>query len=405
MIIPDNIGVAFVQLASADASIRKLGAQALCRLRPRLRVVEVQQAFLSEENGGVAKWLALALGQIGDPSSLPLLEERLSKQVDSDLRHWILVSQNMLRRFADDGRISGLLFSGDPIANREGLILSWRNPRLAPTTVRLHHRLLENSDPSVRRWATLSLGSRSDFAADDQIVSHLDDPDYLVAEWTEHVMSGQIPPAAVPRLVRNLGHTEARVREWAIITDTMRRLAFTGSHSTGKSTLIKRFRENRPDLRISVIEGIPREIIKRGFQLAKGSTVDSFTNYVRDQLRETRKHSNEQPDVLISDRTVLDAAAYASVNLAFPTPFVPDYFREMLLEVALCEASRFDLFVYCPVEFPMEQHEVRPNDEHYRSLVGLQIRQFLIDHKIHFIEASGDVDTRLQKLTGALVQI
>ncbi len=85
MLIPDSVDIAFMQLASADASIRKLGAQALSRLRPLHRIVEVQHAFLVEENEGVAKWLALALGEIGDPRSLRILQGRLSKLPDNDL--------------------------------------------------------------------------------------------------------------------------------------------------------------------------------------------------------------------------------------------------------------------------------------------------------------------------------
>ncbi|TKJ35670.1 MAG: hypothetical protein CEE38_13735 [Planctomycetes bacterium B3_Pla] len=184
----------------------------------------------------------------------------------------------------------------------------------------------------------------------------------------------------------------------------MKSIAFTGSHSTGKSTLITQFVDHHSHsrLRISVIEGITRAIISRGFPLAKNSNVDSYTNYVRDQLCTARKLSATQPDILISNRTVLDAASYARVNSSLPRPFVPEYFIDMLYEIALLEAKQFDLFVYCPVEFPMAQDEVRPSDEAYREEVGAQIRVFLVENRIPFLEVSGDVTTRLNQVNEVL---
>jgi nicotinamide riboside kinase len=67
----------------------------------------------------------------------------------------------------------------------------------------------------------------------------------------------------------------------------MKRIAFTGAHSSGKSTLIKAFCCSRREEVVSVIEGLSRAIIKRGFPLAKDSTVDSYANYIRDQLQIT----------------------------------------------------------------------------------------------------------------------
>ncbi len=182
----------------------------------------------------------------------------------------------------------------------------------------------------------------------------------------------------------------------------MRSLAFTGAHSSGKSTLIKALVGQNLSFDVSVIDGITRAIIERGFPLAKNSTVDSYTNYIRDQLQAERRLRAAEPDILITDRTVLDAASYAFVNSELPRPFVPQYFVEMLLEVALLEAHRFDLFVYCPVEFPMEQDEVRPYDESYRAKVGLRVKSMLDKHRIPYVTAAGNVQKRLRVVNQAL---
>lgn len=182
----------------------------------------------------------------------------------------------------------------------------------------------------------------------------------------------------------------------------MRAIAFVGSHSSGKSTVIDEYTRAHSGQRLRVISGLPRAIIDRGFPLEKNATVDSFTNYVRDQLRKERMVGVGEVDLLLSDRTVLDAAAYAKVNAALPRPSVPSYFVEMLLEVALLEAARYDLFVYCPVEFPMTPDPFRPSDEPYRERVGLQIRAFLDEHTLPYVTASGDVSDRLSKIVRAI---
>ena len=182
----------------------------------------------------------------------------------------------------------------------------------------------------------------------------------------------------------------------------LKSIAFVGTHSSGKSTLIHAYEAAHPGADITIIRGITRSIIRRGFPMEKNSTVDSFTNYIRDELQAERAARCKAREILFSDRTVLDAAAYARVNTHLPRPFVPDYFVDMLLEVALLEACRYDLFVYCPAEFPMQADPFRPIDETYRQQVGDQIKTFLSEHRIAHIIASGGVDGRLKTLTQAI---
>jgi nicotinamide riboside kinase len=175
----------------------------------------------------------------------------------------------------------------------------------------------------------------------------------------------------------------------------MKAIAFVGAHSSGKSSLINAYVGTHSSLRIHLITGITRAIIDRGFPLEKNSTVDSYSNYVRDQLRAERSIRDRDTSLLLSDRTVLDAASYAKVNSELPRPSVPDYFVEALLEIALVEASRFDMFVYCPVEFPMAPDLYRPLDEPYREKVSLQLKAFLEEYSLPHVIVSGDIPSRL----------
>lgn len=179
------------------------------------------------------------------------------------------------------------------------------------------------------------------------------------------------------------------------------RIAFAGSHSTGKTTLISfiesRVSEVKPDLDIRKITNIPRQVIARGFPMEKNSTVDAYSNYILDQFREERLAMEQGCDFLMSDRTVLDAAGYALANRDLPRPFVPQYFIDMLIEVWLREALFYDRYVFLPVEFEMVADGVRPVDEEYRRSVSRQILSLLERHlQGRFLIASGSLEQRFK---------
>jgi hypothetical protein len=99
---------------------------------------------------------------------------------------------------------------------------------------------------------------------------------------------------------------------------------------------------------------------------------------------------------------LLDPLAYALVNRELPRPYIPDYFIETMENVWLLEKERYDIYVYFPVEFPMQFDNVRPDDEVYRNRVGDKILELLRKHKIPYIAASGSPKERLATLTSAI---
>jgi nicotinamide riboside kinase len=176
------------------------------------------------------------------------------------------------------------------------------------------------------------------------------------------------------------------------------KVAFAGSHSTGKTTLLDEIVRVATLQKVIAIREIARVVIERGFPLEKNSTTDSFVNYIKDQLRAERDAEKLTFDLLVSDRTVLDAYGYAIVNHTLPRPHVPDYFIEMLQEVAIREAQFYDLFVFFPVEFDMTPDPVRPNDLAYREAVGSALKDALQQFGIRHVNVKGNIEQRLQIL-------
>jgi len=176
------------------------------------------------------------------------------------------------------------------------------------------------------------------------------------------------------------------------------KIAFTGAHSTGKTTLIDMVVHANKDRQIIAITNIARGVIARGFRLGKQAHIPGYVNYIRDQLKAEREALNQSFNVLLSDRTVLDAVAYSMINKQLLRSDVPDYFIEMLSEIWLLESQFYDLYVYCPIEFPIVQDGVRDNDEKYRAAVSNQIGSLLKERSINYIAISGSPEVRLQTL-------
>jgi nicotinamide riboside kinase len=178
------------------------------------------------------------------------------------------------------------------------------------------------------------------------------------------------------------------------------RVAFVGAHSTGKTTLLEHCKARLGgDLR--VIEDVPRSVISRGFPLAQYATVDSFVNYIKDQLQAERMLAKTDCALLISNRTVCDAVGYAMANRELPRPAVPQYFIDMLEEVARREAEYYDLFINFPVEFAVVADGIRPTDESYRSAVADAISAFVRTLGVSIIDVRGATEDRFEQfMTG-----
>jgi nicotinamide riboside kinase len=179
------------------------------------------------------------------------------------------------------------------------------------------------------------------------------------------------------------------------ITDM--KIAFTGTHCTGKTTLLnnvkKRYLNNQS---FGCISGVARNIVSRGYPLNAEANTESYIHYINDQL--IAEHSMTNYKLFISDRTLLDPLAYALVNRELPRPYIQDYFIDMMKNVWLLEKDRYDLYIHFPVEFPMVFDGVRPSDEDYRVAVDEMIQKLLTEHNVDFVTITGSESVRKQKI-------
>lgn len=178
------------------------------------------------------------------------------------------------------------------------------------------------------------------------------------------------------------------------------KIAFTGSHSTGKTTLLNDAILRLKNKRLSYITEIARNIINRGYPLNMDANIDSYVHYINDQLKAEKAMC--ESSIFISDRTLLDPLAYSLVNRDLPRPFIPDHFISMMEGIWLLEKDNYDLYMYFPIEFPMCSDGVRPTDEVYRSNVSNKILELLTKYKVPHIHVTGSPTERLNILLDTL---
>jgi len=97
-----------------------------------------------------------------------------------------------------------------------------------------------------------------------------------------------------------------------VSTSRQVRVAFTGAHSTGKSTLLARCKKEFGP-RVYPIENIARSLIARGFKMGISANSAGLLSYLSAQLDAEHKIRGEA-ELVISDRTCIDSVAYCRAN-------------------------------------------------------------------------------------------
>ncbi len=174
-------------------------------------------------------------------------------------------------------------------------------------------------------------------------------------------------------------------------------ITVTGAHGVGKTSLIQEVSEqaaNRVD--VSVIREPAREIAKRGFYVNDKISLDGVFEYLGYCLAEVRQI---QAKLVLTDRSILDLYAYTRDQ--FPDRLSYSL-EKLIVEQIHAEKHRTRLYVYLPIEFPMEQDELRPADLAYQAYIDEVIRELLDHFEMPTLEVRGSIEERTAKVLDAI---
>ena len=172
---------------------------------------------------------------------------------------------------------------------------------------------------------------------------------------------------------------------------------FTGASGTGKTTLLKAFKEKYPG--IEVRTEVVRNLIKeKGIKINEMGDEDGQRLIFGAYEDFLKRHIDED---YVSDRCVIDPLAYTIIHVAnhqIRSEVLDEQWqtvKNMVMDGLL------DKVFYFPIEFANVHDGVRSDDEDFRKETDAAIRGVLADLKREYpgfkvIEVRGDVGERLK---------
>lgn len=174
------------------------------------------------------------------------------------------------------------------------------------------------------------------------------------------------------------------------------KIIYTGAQSTGKSTILRHYK----DLGYPVITEVVRNLSKQGIKVnEQGDT--SGQELIFDTYYDILSRSKNY----ISDRGLTDVLAY--------TKYLYDRDRvsqrtlnEQLHSLKIFNQAHSDiLYIYFPIEFPVVDDGFRSKDENFREEIDKNILDILINNNIPYLKISGSVEERIKLMNNAMTVV
>jgi len=171
------------------------------------------------------------------------------------------------------------------------------------------------------------------------------------------------------------------------------KIAITGVHSSGKTTLAKRCSEY---FGLKYVRGDTiRTIMGRYFpdKSYDNLTKEEYWKLENIGLSERMK-AEKKEESFISDGCTLNSIAYAKAKLEKDIHMIKDF--DKFSRVATDNAKHYDFIFYLPPEIPLVDDGFRPLDKEFRLLVNRILLQNLKYYTFYTI--SGSIEDRLRQI-------
>jgi hypothetical protein len=171
------------------------------------------------------------------------------------------------------------------------------------------------------------------------------------------------------------------------------RVAFSGTHRTGKTTLVAAVSELAPTY--EVIDEPYRVLEESGHEFSDPPSVEDFEQ----QLRTSIELVMAAPAHALLDRCPLDFVAYLeAIDPAFEIDNWLDEIRDAI--------AHLDLIIFVPIEAPDRIAVPEHEDRGLRRRVDQRLQELVLDDALNLdaamLEVSGGLDERVRQVTGAI---
>jgi nicotinamide riboside kinase len=197
-----------------------------------------------------------------------------------------------------------------------------------------------------------------------------------------------------------------RYKRGSMATTRSRRIALTGSHGTGKTTLANALvgHLTAAGTTATSVPEVPRQVCTAAgdpefFRREKNSLVRQLTLLFGQPVFERRAEA-EGPDVVVCDRTALDHWAY---TIALFSDELRRESLDQVLAAFICSyMPSYDLIAYIPIEFAPVDDGTREGDIAFQQQIDQCIQDLLAKFAIEHIVVRGTVEDRLAQLLAAI---
>lgn len=157
------------------------------------------------------------------------------------------------------------------------------------------------------------------------------------------------------------------------------KVAFIGTHGTGKTTLCYDFAAliKKKGFTVSIVSEVSREAVKRGLPINENTTVDAQGWILLNQMAKEIEASHES-QVVVCDRSVLDNYIYL-LNRFGPNKFYEDIIFSWI------KANPYDFLFKVPVSGNPEHDGIRATDVNFQRDIDQKIENFLNEKSVKYI--------------------
>lgn len=169
------------------------------------------------------------------------------------------------------------------------------------------------------------------------------------------------------------------------------RIGITGTHSTGKTTLLHALRSEPMFEGFQICDEVTRWVKSLGVEINEGGS-----DLSQELVMMKHVYNIYMNDEMLADRTTLDGLVYTrALHLA---NHVSDATMKKVHDVFVKTKDEYDFLFYIKPEFAIENDGVRSTDDEWQSVIEKLFDESIETFKIPIIPITGSVRNRVEQV-------